>query len=384
MVGVVAPGRQREPVDPGRTMPLQMDVVILAGGGGTRLHPLSTPERPKPFLPLLPGPSLFRRTVDRLLADGALGIGPADITVVAARPFGALAADQAPPGVTVVEEPIGRNTAAAIALAVVAVERDPDDVMVVLPADHAIGDEVEFRRVIAAVAGGIARGFGAQDSPLVTLGIRPDHPATGYGYLVPDPTTRAIAGGVSAARIDAFVEKPDATRAAALLAERPGVAWNAGIFLWRRRAIRAALERYAPDVVETIAAGVARGDLGRAYAAVRATSIDFAVMEPAARDGVVVMADMDVGWSDLGGWTSLLGALGAAGEGRVVAAGEPAEAGPGDLVVRRVDGRLVVEAGPSGGILDADGPTAILAGAARDRPLVDALIARCQPSEIRP
>lgn len=365
-------------------MALEMDIVILAGGGGTRLHPLSTPERPKPFLPLLPGPSLFRRTVDRLLADGTLAIGPADITVVAARPFGALAAAQAPAGVRVVEEPTGRNTAPAIALAVLAVEGDPDDVMVVLPADHAIADEAEFRRVIAAVAGGIARGFGGLDSPLVTLGIRPDHPATGFGYLVPDPTTRATVGGVSAARLDAFVEKPDATRAMTLLAERPDVAWNAGIFVWRRRAIRAALERYAPDVVATVAAGVAGGDLVSAYAAVRATSIDFAVMEPAARDGAVVMGDMDVGWNDLGGWTSLLDALGAAGEGRVVVAGETAEAGPDDLLVRRIGGRLVVEVGPAGGILDADGPTALLAGAGLDRPLVEALIARCQPSETRP
>ena len=154
------------------------------------------------------------------------------------------------------------------------------------------------------------------------------------------------------------------------------------MFVWRRRAIRAALDAHAPDIIDAVATAAGEGRLATAYPTVRATSIDFAVMEPAAAAGSVVMAAMDVGWSDLGGWTALLGALGAGGLGRVVQPGESADVGPDDLVVRRSGGRLGVVTGPLAGILDADGPTAVLAAARADRPIVDALIARCSPPEI--
>ena len=136
-----------------------------------------------------------------------------------------------------------------------------------------------------------------------------------------------------------------------------------------------------PEVIDPIRGGLATGRLAAAYDTVRATSIDYAVMEPAAADGRVVGAAMDVGWSDLGGWTALLEAIGVPGDGRVVQAGEAASVGPGDLVVLRRDGRLVVEAGPAEGILDPDGPSALLSGALADRPLVESLLDRCSPME---
>jgi mannose-1-phosphate guanylyltransferase len=358
-----------------------MYVVILAGGGGTRLYPLSTPARPKPFLPLLDDRSLFRRTVERVLDGPELDIRPADLTVIAAQPLGELAQVQAPPGVTVIEEPVGRNTAAAVALATAAIERDEDDVMVVLPADHTIGDEAVFRSVLADAAAGIATGFRGVGAPLVTLGIQPDHPATGYGYLVPDGPTRTSVHGLSAASLQAFVEKPDAAAASALMARVPDTAWNAGIFIWQRGAIRAALEAFAPDVLASVAAAWLGGDLARAYGDVRATSIDRAVMEPAAAAGRVVMASMDVGWSDLGSWTSLLAALGSTATGSVVQPGEIAEVELDDLVVRRIDGWLRIEADRRRGILDQDGPAALLTGARSDRRIVEALIGRCNAPE---
>lgn len=362
-----------------------MYVVILAGGGGTRLHPLSTPERPKPFLPLLDERTLLQRTVERLAtgsASRAGGLEPSQVTVVVAAAHAPLVRQQLS-RVGVLAEPVGRNTAAAIALATVAIERPDDEVMLVLPADHLIARDEVFRGVLRVVADRLATGAFGIESPLVTLGIEPDRPATEFGYLRPRIEAGTEIGGLRAYPLAAFVEKPSAERADALLRE-PGTAWNAGMFAWRRRAIRSALEVHAPDILDTVRDGLLAGRLETAYAAVRATSIDYAVMEPAAAAGRVAMAAMDVGWSDLGGWSALLGALGARGSGRVVRPGEEADAAADDLIVRRIDGVLAVEAGPATGILDPDGPAALLVGAGVDRPIVEALLARCSPSETRP
>ena len=290
-----------------------MYVVILAGGGGTRLWPLSRPDRPKPFLHLLDDRTLLRATFERALP--AVG-GPGDVAVVVDARHAALVRDELPelPPANVVAEPVGRNTAAAIALAAVALERDPGDVMAVLPADHLVVDEGGFRDVLARAAA-VAR---APDRPLVTLGIAASGPETGYGYVVAGGP-RPEAGAAAVAR---FVEKPSADAAAALLAGPAAVAWNAGIFLWRRSAILDALAASAPDILAAIRGGVTGGPaaLEAAYATVRATSIDYAVLEPASLAGRVAMVRADVGWSDLGSWSALRDALVA----RAVAAGEPA------------------------------------------------------------
>ncbi len=363
---------------PGPVSSRQMYVVIMAGGGGTRLWPLSSPERPKPFIPLLGEETLFQRTVRRLLEGDELGLGPGDIVVVTDRRYGSFVRDQAP-GVAVLEEPAGRNTAAAIALAAVAIDRPAEEVMAVLPADHLIADEERFRAVLRAAARAARGGLGI-GSPLVTVGVRADRPATEYGYLRPILERAEQVDGLRAHPLAAFEEKPTVERARELLAI-PGVAWNAGIFLWRRRAITAALAGHAPDILGAVASGHAAGTLASVYPDIRATSIDYAVMEPAAAAGQVVMVALDVGWSDIGSWTALLAALGVTGTGRVVQAGEPVEAGANDLVVRRVGGRLRVEAGPARGILDGNGPSALLAGARPGRAIVEALVERVAARE---
>jgi mannose-1-phosphate guanylyltransferase len=292
--------------------------VILAGGGGTRLWPLSTPECPKPFLRLLGDETLIQRTVARLTPL----IAAQDVFVVTDRRYLSLVAEQLPavPAANLIGEPVGRNTAAAVALAAEAIDRPGDETMLVLPADSHIADEVGFREALAT-AEEVARG-----GSLVTLGVEPDRPETGYGYVLALPPGRQVRGRVMFV-VDRFVEKPSLDRAGELLST--GLAsWNAGIFAWTRSSIRSQLARHAPDIVGPIAsiysggaaagAGSAAGtaSLDDVYATLRATSIDYAVMEPSSLEGAVAVVPMDVGWSDLGSWAALRDAWVAAAAAR--------------------------------------------------------------------
>ena len=362
-----------------------MYIVILAGGGGTRLWPLSRPDRPKPFLPLVADETLFQRTVDRVRPL----VAATDIFCVADQRFGHLVRDQAP-DVGLIVEPAARNTAAAIALATATIDRTEDEVMVVLPADHWIEKEDVFRDVIAAAAGSLARGCFGMEGPLVTLGVQADHPTTDYGYLRPDAMRGEEIEGLKAYPLLGFEEKPNEARAHELR-NLPGVAWNAGMFAWQRGAIRAALEKYTPLAMlinQAIGSDLA---LANAYDRISPISIDKAVMESAAADHQVVMGAMDVGWSDLGSWTALLAAIGgkrsAGVTGRVVQTGEAIEVGADDLVVRSVGGRLVAEpvsaaAGP-GGTIVVDGVWAHLAGAGHLLDEVRSLLGRVNDEETR-
>jgi mannose-1-phosphate guanylyltransferase/mannose-6-phosphate isomerase len=388
-----------------------MYVVILAGGGGTRLWPLSRRDRPKPFLPLLGPRTLFQQAVER--AAGLLGtdgrpIGPGAVHVVAERRHLPLVREQAPglPAANLLAEPEGRNTAAAIAFAALAIDRPHDEVMVVLPADHFIRDVATFIDTLSAAAATLAGGSFDVEDPLVTLGIRPTEPATGYGYLVPRTadsgpgssspgsttgvTFTARLGGRAVAieghPLAAFEEKPSLERAGHLV-RTPGVCWNAGMFLWRRRAILAALAAHAGDILAGVGDALAAGtghspqpagpasadplgapEAAERYRAVRATSIDYAVMEPAGRAGGVVMGTMDVGWSDVGSWTAVRDA----GAGDVVeGTGRSDGTGPGgagtrhldidsrDVFVKSASGRLVVTLGLRDTIV-VDTPDALL------------------------
>jgi mannose-1-phosphate guanylyltransferase len=351
-----------------------MYAVVMAGGGGTRLHPLSRIERPKPFLPLLESGSLLQATMERLagLTD--------DVTVVTDRRYEALVREQAPQA-NILSEPFGRNTAAAIALAALALDRPDDEVMAVLAADHAVRDVEGFRAVLRTAAERLATGaFGIED-PLVTLGIRVDRPAVEYGYLIPDVARGEDLDGVRAYPLQRFEEKPSPARAHELV-DMPGVAWNAGIFLWRRRTILGALGRYT-GLLEQLGPAIGSAALlEAAYAAIEPPmSIDYAVAEPASIDGCVAMAAMDVGWSDLGSWSSLLEEIGARGAGAVVQPGDPVEVADEDLVVERVDGRLEVKAPSERGSMTATQPIAVLRGTGPDRAIVERLIERCSEPE---
>ena len=363
-----------------------MYVVILAGGGGTRLWPVSRPDYPKPFLPLLGDESLLQRTVKRvapLVAEG-------DLFCVTDRRYGQLVRDQAPE-VRLIVEPSARNTAAAIALATAVIDRPEDEVMVVLPADHWIADEETFRNVLSVAANRMAWGAFDIETPLVTLGIRPTQPSTDYGYLRPDTMRGSRLDGVPAYPLLGFEEKPTDARARELI-NMPGVSWNAGMFAWQRGTIQAALEKYTPLPMLIGQATGSELALAGAYDRIQPISIDKAVMESAADDHRVVMGSLDVGWSDLGSWTALLAALGngnaTGASGRVVQRGETIDLGPDDLVVRPVDGKLVVDTGPAvaeeaGGTVAADGVWAHLSGARALAAEIGALLERVARQETR-
>ena len=275
---------------------------------------------------------------------------------------------------------MGRNTAAAIALAAAAIARPADEVMVVLPADHRIARRSRLPRRAPGCREELAGGAFGIAAPLVTLGIQVTRPSTDYGYLIPD-VGRRLERRLTAYPLAAL---PGEARPA----RPPTDCWPCPAWPGTRACscggARSSSRRwpgYAPDILEPIAAAVAAGTLDEAYPAIRSTSIDYAVMEPASLAGQVVMGAMDVGWSDLGSWDALLADLGADEVvGRVVQAGETAAVGPPDLVVHRRDGRLAVVAGP-GTIADEPGPSALLEGAAPRRAVIDALVARVTAAE---
>lgn len=339
-----------------------MYAVILAGGGGTRLWPLSRPERPKPFLPLLGGETLLERTVARI----RILVGAEGVFVVAEDGLLPLVREQLTdvPDANLIGEPKGRNTAAAVALAATAIDRPLDDVMVVLPADHHVAKEELFRGVLDAAAR-LATGSNPDwPAPLVTLGVRPTGPETGYGYIVPEPGSGREAFGVRVFRVGTFVEKPDRTRAEAL-ARTPGAAWNAGIFVGKRSTFLGLLEAHAPDILDPIrdaAADPAR--LRQIYTGLRETSFDYAVAEPAAREGALAVVPMDVGWSDLGSWAALLEVL-SGRDGSVVRRGRAEDLDSHGVLVESAGERLVVTIGLRDTIV-VDTPDVVLV-CARDR-----------------
>lgn len=267
--------------------------VILSGGSGTRLWPVSRDGRPKQFIALTAARTMFQLTVER----GAALPGVTPPMVIANAAHRDLVAAQHEGAMTLILEPCARNTAPAIALAALALP-DPDGLMLVMPSDHVIADLPGFHAAIAR-----ARPLAA-DGWLVTFGIEPDAPETGYGYIA---LGDALAEG--AHRVARFVEKPDEERAKAMLAAG-GHAWNAGIFLFSARAYLDALAAHQPEMLAQARAAMTKagreGEIispeAEAFAACPSDSIDYAVME---RAGKVACVPVSMGWSDVGSWDAL-------------------------------------------------------------------------------
>jgi mannose-1-phosphate guanylyltransferase/mannose-6-phosphate isomerase len=268
--------------------------VILAGGSGTRLWPLSRQQLPKQFLRLNGERSLLEETVERLRPL----IEPSQVMVVTNEGHARGEAYHALVPFRTLLEPVGRNTAPAIAVAAaLLLDEGEDPVMVVLPADHVIRDVPAFQHALGQAIETAAAGR------LVTFGLRPDRPETGFGYI------KAGAGPGPALPVQHFIEKPDQATAGRFLAEG-GYYWNSGMFVWRASAILAEIEKHLPEVgavlAELRAAWKQGGDAGAAMKAhfprMPAISIDYGVLE---KSGNVALVPCDIGWSDVGSWDAI-------------------------------------------------------------------------------
>ena len=250
--------------------------LILAGGAGTRLRPLSSDENPKQFLRIFDGKSLLEKTVARVRGVAqSVYISTNDVYAAKSREHAA--------GVPVLTEPERRNTGPAIALSCFEIEqREGDCVVAVLASDHYIADEGEFRRVLAR-----AYDVAERMDSLVVIAIRPTDPNTGYGYLELGPE---IEPGVL--RVNGFTEKPTRDVAEQFL-QLGNYAWNAGMFVWRTSVFRRELERAAPEI-----ARITREN----YASMPSISIDYALMEKTSN---VASLRGDFGWSDVGSFEAL-------------------------------------------------------------------------------
>jgi mannose-1-phosphate guanylyltransferase/mannose-6-phosphate isomerase len=277
-------------------MAIRLQVVLLSGGSGTRLWPLSREAYPKQFLPLVGDETMLQATWLRVAA-----LADAAPIVVANEEHRFLVAEQlrqvGAPTPVILLEPVGRNTAPAIATAALqALAAGEDALLLVLPSDHVIEDAAAFRAAVQ-----VARAA-AESGALVTFGIVADAPETGFGYI------QAEAGdGVRPVR--RFVEKPDAGTAQSYL-DAGGYYWNSGMFLFRASRYLQELERFHPDIVAACRAAFASatrdGDFVRldreAFAACPSDSIDYAVME---RTDRAMLLPVDIGWNDVGSWSAL-------------------------------------------------------------------------------
>jgi mannose-1-phosphate guanylyltransferase len=310
--------------------------LILAGGSGTRFWPLSRRSRPKQLLALEGEQSLLRATVLRL----APLIAPEAVWVCTTAGLAEAVRRELPevPAAQVLCEPEGRNTAPAIGWAVRSMPEDARrGLIVVLPADHRVGEPPAFRDALLRAA------RAAESAPVVTLGVAPRWAETGYGYLEAEPGV----GDGSVRRVRRFVEKPDAATAAGYLASGRHF-WNAGIFVFRGSTLLDLLARLQPALARGLAEiAAAPGRLAEIYPRLPAESIDYAVME---KLDDLAMVPLDCGWSDLGSWAALAevlptDALGNSGRGDAVAV----EAGGnllfsegGTIAVLGVEGLVVV------------------------------------------
>ena len=307
--------------------------VILSGGAGTRLWPLSTAERPKQFLPLVGDTSLLEQTFARV-DDPVLFAAP---VVICGKshigPVRDLAAKAAVRELRLVLEPSARNTAAAVALAALTATHD-DEELLILPSDHHIERPADFRTTVDAARAGAAAGL------IVTFGMRPTRIETGFGYV---QAGAPLAGAVR--RAERFVEKPDAARAAEMV-ENGDYLWNGGIFLATARVFREAFEAHCPDLLDAVRASLSdsAGDEvrpdGALFAAVPSQAFDHAVMEKSDRVGII---PSDFGWSDVGSWLATFEHAAHDADGNSVEPGSTVIDGSGNLI--RSSGPRVVALG---------------------------------------
>jgi mannose-1-phosphate guanylyltransferase len=292
--------------------------VIMAGGGGTRLWPLSRQSKPKQMLALFDERSMFQTAVDRIL-----DIFPPERIFVVTVQEQAIALQQQHtklPSENFLIEPTARGTASVIGLAAVVLQHiDPEAIMAVLGSDHYIADEALFRQLLQTA------GEAAQQGYLVTLGIEPTFPSTGFGYIQRgDPVGEF--NGHQIYKVKKFKEKPSQSQAEAMIADGQHD-WNSGMFIWRVDRILAEIDRQMPDLyagLQKIRQALVNPDsqavVDQVWGDLENQTIDYGIMENA--QNVVVLPAVGLGWSDVGSWDSLFDLLDGDEHGNIVMGGE--------------------------------------------------------------
>lgn len=315
--------------------------VILAGGRGERFWPLGRASRPKQFVDLFEGKPLIRHAVDRL--SGV--VPPEHLFVVTSRDLVPITREALPtlPPEQIVGEPFGRDTAAACALATELVANlagnDPSATLAILTADQIMVDVEGFRRTLSD---GLA--LASAEPAIVTIGIEPTFPSTGFGYIECGETRPSGSAGTAFHRVLRFVEKPDADTAAAYLAGGHHL-WNSGMFIWSIRTFREALHRFQPTLAAGFdalspAIGTPEFDdrLEALYQTLGKISVDYAIMEKADN---IVMARGTFGWDDVGAWTAIPNHFPADASGNVCIGECEAHESSNNILLSRQDGHLV-------------------------------------------
>jgi mannose-1-phosphate guanylyltransferase len=279
-----------------------MDItcVVMAGGKGERFWPKSRTSLPKQFLNISGSKSMIQQSIARLEQITDIG----KIFVVTNELYAELIKAQIPhlPDENIIIEPVGRNTAPCVGLAALIIEeRFPDSTMVVIPSDHIISNEQGFAKIVrtaAEIAG---------DSYLVTLGIKPTYPETGYGYIKSNGVSLVV-NDLEVHRVERFVEKP-AHDLAVQYVESGDYFWNSGMFIWKLSTIRRSIQELMPemhDVLESMKAGFANRDrlqvIKEEFPKMPDQSIDYGIME---KSGNILMIPCMFGWDDVGSWTAL-------------------------------------------------------------------------------
>ena len=339
-------------------------LIIMAGGVGSRFWPMSRPENPKQFIDVLGcGRTLLQLTADRFGDEFA----PERTWVVTSEKYFDKVRKQLPdvPEDNILLEPCMRNTAPCISYVIWKLrKRCPDAVVVVTPSDHYVANVDEFRRVIRR---GVE--FVAGTSKVLTLGMTPTRPETGYGYIQ--------SGGVEDSdvlRVKAFKEKPDHDVAMSYLAEG-GYYWNSGLFLWEAATAEAAIREFQPDIAALMDAMAVdfytpreRGTVDRLFPQCKSISVDYAVMEPLGgkevhllgKESGVCVLPSDFGWSDLGTWGSLHNQLEKDGCGNSSTGGRVRFVESADCIVRTSSGLKIVLQGLDGFIVAEDEGTLLI------------------------